>query len=382
MGRPTPRSEDVVIAGAGAAGLSVAAMLERRGIRPLMLEREAELARPWERRYESLRLNTPRPLSTMPGYRMPRRYGRWPTRGDMVEYLRDYPRRVGLRVEPQTEVTGLERDELGWRVRSSRGELRSRCVVVATGHDHDPRTPEWPGRETYGGELIHSSAYREPSSFRGRDVLVVSARNSGSEIALELCRSGAARVRVSMRTPPNVVPREWVGVPLMYTGLPIDPLPDRVGDEAVWAVQRLIYGDLARWGLPRSPVGVQTDARRRHKSTLIDAGFVAALKAGELELVAAVQSFDRREVVLADGARIDPDVVIAATGYRGGLEPLVGHLGVLDARGWPDLPRGGEHPAAAGLYFSGYWASMIGQLAHMRRDSRRIARGIARRLRR
>jgi putative flavoprotein involved in K+ transport len=183
-----------------------------------------------------------------------------------------------------------------------------------------------------------------------------------------------------MRTPPNVLPREWLGITLMYTGLPIDPLPDPVGDGGARALQRMIYGDLTPYGLSRSPVGVQTDARRRHKSTLVDGGFVNALKAGEVDIVAAVEAFDGPEVVLVDGSRIRPEAIICATGYRGGLLELVGELGVLDQRGWPDLQRGGEHPAAPGLYFTGYWASIIGQLVHIRRDSRRIARLISRRL--
>jgi putative flavoprotein involved in K+ transport len=373
-------AHDVVIAGAGAAGLSVAAMLARRGVEPLLLEREAQVGMSWARRYDSLKLNTPRLLSSMPRYRMPRGYGRWPGRDDLVEYLRAYVRNLGLRVQHGAEVQRIDRADSGWLVRTSAGDLDAPCAVVATGHDHDPCIPDWPGREGFPGDVIHSSSYREPSPFRGRDVLVVSARNSGSEIAVELARGGASRVRVAMRTPPNVVPREWLGIALMYTALPIDPLPDRVGDQATRVVQRLIYGDLSEYGLPRSPYGVQTDARRRHKSTLIDAGFVEALKRGELELVAAVRAFDGAEVLLDDGSTVSPDAIIAATGYRGGLPDLVGHLGVLDSRGWPDMLRGGEHPAAPALYFSGYWASMIGQLVHMRRDSRRIARSIARRL--
>jgi putative flavoprotein involved in K+ transport len=316
----------------------------------------------------------------MPRYRMPRSYGRWPSRDQLVEYLRDYARHLELRVLPRTEVERIDRSDFGWRLRTSAGDLDTRCAVVATGHDHDPVIPDWPGREGFPGELLHSSSYRAPPPFRGRDVLVVSARNSGSEIAFELARNGARRVRVAMRTPPNVVPREWIGIAVMYTALPLDPLPDRVGDEATRALQRLIYGDLTEDGLPRSPYGVQTDARRRHASTLVDAGFVEALRGGELELVSAVQAFDGPEVVLADGCRLRPEAVICATGYRSGLPDLVGHLGVLDPRGWPDLRRGGEHPAAPGLYFSGYWASMIGQLVHIRRDSRRIARSITRRL--
>jgi putative flavoprotein involved in K+ transport len=85
-------------------------------------------------------------------------------------------------------------------------------------------------------------------------------------------------------------------------------------------------------------------------------------------------------VILADDERIQPEVVIVATGYSADLEPLVGHLGVLDARGYPDVERGSDHPHARGLFFIGYWASMSGQLRHMRTDARRIARKIAERL--
>jgi putative flavoprotein involved in K+ transport len=94
--------------------------------------------------------------------------------------------------------------------------------------------------------------------------------------------------------------------------------------------------------------------------------------------VAAVEGLDGREVILADGARVEPDVVIAATGFETNLPELVGHLGVIDERGYPAVEQGVDHPLAPGLFFSGYWASMIGQLAHMRRDARAIAGRIAR----
>jgi putative flavoprotein involved in K+ transport len=372
--------EQVVVAGAGAGGLAVAAMLERHGIHPLVLEREPEVGSSWKRRYDSLRLNTPRRLSSLPGYRMPSRYGRWPRRDHMVEYLRDYARRLCLRVEPGIEVGRVERSDGGWLVSTSDGERRAECVVLATGHDAHPVIPEWRGREDFGGELIHSSQYREPSPFVGRDVLVVSAANSGSEISFELARAGAARVRTSMRTPPVVIPREYLGVPLTYTALLLNRWPDWVGDTATQRSQRMIYGDLSPYGLPRSPYGIQTHARRRHRSPLIDAGFVDALKAGQIEIVSAVEALDGSEVILADGSRLSPDAVIAATGFRSNLPELVGGLDVLDARGWPVVEQGCDDPRAPGLFFSGYWASIIGQLAHMRRDARSIARAIARRL--
>jgi putative flavoprotein involved in K+ transport len=371
--------EQVVVAGAGAAGLAVAGALKRRGIEAVLLEREPDVALPWERRYESLRLNTPRGLSYLPGYRIPRRYGRWPGRLDMVEYLREYRRRLGLQVQFGIEVRRVHRDNGGWRVDTSQGDVRARCVVLATGHDANPVIPSWPGRDTFKGELLHSAAYREPSPFRERHVLVVSAANSGSEIAFELSRAQAASVRVAMRTPPPIAPREYMGIPLMYSALPIDPLPDRVGDLATKTLQRLIYGNLSARGLPPSPYGVQTQSRRRHRSVLIDAGFVGAVRAGEIEILPAVEELDGAEVVLADGTRVSTDVVIAATGFQTNLAELVGHLGVLDDRGYPVAARGAEARGAPGLFFNGYWASMIGQLLHMRRAAKTIARRIARR---
>lgn len=380
--RPRQRVFDVIVVGAGAAGLSVAAMLAKRGIHAPVIERQAQVGASWVQRYDSLRLNTPRLLSSMPGYAIPRRYGRWPSRDQVFEYLGDYARHFGLELVTATEVERIDRREQGWRLRTANGDMDSRCVVVATGHDRALRIPDWPGRDAFAGELLHASAYREPSPFRGRDVLVVAARTSGSEIAVELARNGARRVRVAMRAVPAVVPREWFGVPLMYTAWPLDSsrLPDCVGDAAGRTLQRLIYGNLSQYGLPRATYGAQTDMRRRHASSLIDDGFVEALKAGEIKIVGAVEALDGNEVVLADGARVTPEVIICATGYHTGLDRLVGHLDVLDHGGWPDLARGGEHPAALGLYFNGYWASMTGQLIHIRRDARRIARSIARRL--
>jgi putative flavoprotein involved in K+ transport len=370
-------SEPVVIVGAGAAGLAVGGALHKYGIDALLLEKELEIGLPWANRYASLRLNTPRGLSHLPGYRMPRHFGRWPGKDHMVTYLRDYHQRLELRVRFGVDARRIDRDGPDWRVVTSEGTITARSVVVSAGHDAHPVVPDWPGRDVFPGELIHSSAYQEPSSYARKRVLVVSIANSGSEIAFELARGGASHVWASARSAPPIVPREWMGVPLMYTALPLNRWPDRVGDFATGALQRMLYGDLSRHGISRPTHGVQTRARRLHRSTLIDAGFVRAVKAGHIDVVAALERLDGPEAVLADRTRVVPDVVIAATGFRTNLPELVGHLAVLDERGYPAVAQGADAPAAPGLFFSGYWASMIGQLLHMRRDARTIARKIS-----
>lgn len=376
--------EQVVVVGAGAAGLSVAGMLKRRGIDPLVLERSGQVGSSWRSRYDSLRLNTPRLTSTLAGYRMPRRYGRWPTRDQVVEYLEEYARGHGLRVQFETEVTRVEPVTVGWRLATSAGELEAEFVVVATGHDAEPKLPDWPGRGGFPGELIHASTYKNATPFAGKSVLVISARNTGSEIAHELAANGC-RVWTSMRTAPSVVPREWPrGFPLNYPSVVLDPLPDFFVDQGGYLFQRLIYGNLAKYGIPRAPIGAQTATKKRHVSALVDSGFIDDVKRGRVRLVPNVDRFEASEVVLVDGSRLTPDAVIAATGYSRNLPSIVGHLGVLDAFGLPTLDgqplRWRAHPRAPRLHFNGYYATAAGQLRFMRIDGRRVAREIARQL--
>ena len=201
---------------------------------------------------------------------------------------------------------------------------------------------------------------------------------TGSEVVNQLARDGAARVRVACRTVPNLVARKFFGVTVNVPGLALNHLPLRVADEVAWLMQRILFGRLDRFGLPRSPEGVATTMARRHQAPAYDDGFVEELRAGRIEIVAAVVGFDQSDVVLADGARIQPDAVIAATGYRRGLDELVGHLGVLDSNGVPLVRGGQEHPSAAGLFFNGYRVDLSGQLRLMRIDARAIAKAVRR----
>jgi hypothetical protein len=124
---------------------------------------------------------------------------------------------------------------------------------------------------------------------------------------------------------------------------------------------------------------VYTNFYRRLRSPAIDDGFIAALKRGRTQVVAEVQRLDGPEVVLADGRRLRPDAVICATGYRRGLEPLVGHLGVLRPDGVPFAYRGApEHPAAPRLYFAGMWGQFSGEIRLGPIHARRIVRTAAR----
>jgi putative flavoprotein involved in K+ transport len=292
--------------------------------------------------------------------------------------LENYATHHELDVRFGSEVQSVSRENGGWRIGTDRGELNARFVVVAIGYDHDADLPDWPGRDGFTGELIHSSAYKNPEPYVGRDVLVVGPGTTGSEIAALLSRGGAGRVRVACRTPPNVNARKILGVSINVSGIALNHVPLHVADQIAWWSQRIMFGNLDQYGLPRSPNGIATTLFQRQQTPAYDDGFVRLLKAGQIEIVPAVASFDGPDVWLADRSRTQPDVVIAATGYRRGLEPLLGHLGVLDENGIPLVSGGNEHPSAPGLFFNGYRADLSGQLRLMRPDARAIARAVKR----
>jgi putative flavoprotein involved in K+ transport len=368
-----------LVCGAGAAGLAAGAMLDRKGVDTLVVERSDRVAASWRSRYEALRLNTPGWMSTQPGYRATRRrYGEFPSRDNWIRYLEDYTAHHRLDVRFGTQIERIDRLDGGWQIQTTGGALKAKTVVVATGFDHDPYLPDWPGRESFSGELIHASAYSNADPFRGKDVLVVGPGVTGSELAHLLAEGGAARVRVACRTPPHIFPRKWLGVSINVPGVVLQHLPLRLADEIAWRGERIIHGNLSRYGLPRPPVGLASRMAKRHQAPAYDAGFVASVKAGRVEIVAAVEGFDGGDVLLADGSRADPDVVIAATGYRRGLEPLVGHLDVLDEGGTPLVHGRRQHSAAPGLFFTGFRTELSGQMRLMRFDARAIARAATR----
>jgi putative flavoprotein involved in K+ transport len=371
--------DEAIVCGAGTAGLAAAATLKGVGVAVTVLERTDQVGASWRSRYDGLRLNTPGWMSTQPGFRATRRrYGEFPTRDAWIGYLEDYAAHHRIDVRFGTEAQRVAAVDGGWRVETGGSELQARFLVIATGYDHDPDVPDWPGRDGFTGGLIHSSAYRNPGPYRGRDVLVVGPNTTGSEVAALLARGGAGRVRVACRTPPNITARKFLGSSINISGAALNHLPLWVGDQAGRMSQRILFGNLERHGLARAPEGVATTLSKRHQAPAYDDGFVSLLKAGRIELVAAVTGFDGPDAVLADGTRIQPDDVIAATGYRRGLEPLVGHLGVLDGDGIPLVSGGANHASAPGLYFIGYRADLSGQLRLMRFDARAIAKSVRR----
>ncbi|WP_327263028.1 NAD(P)/FAD-dependent oxidoreductase [Streptomyces sp. NBC_01232] len=377
----TTQPRPVYVIGAGPGGLAAAAALRARGVRAVVIEKSDAVGSSWRGHYDRLRLHTTRRLSALPGLAMPRRFGRWVRRDDVVRYLEKYAEFHELELVTGVEVTRIEPapEGDGWILHATGGrELAAAAVVVATGYNHTPALPDWPGRDTYEGRLLHAADYRNPQPYAGRDVLVVGVGNTGAEIAVDLVEGGAARVRLAVRTAPHILRRSTAGWPAQRSGILVRRLPKRLVDRLGALVARASVPDLSAYGLPRPATGLYSRVEQG-SIPVQDVGLIDAVRSGKVEPVAAVESFDGAEVVLADGSRIAPDAVIAATGYRRALEGLVGHLGVLDERGRPRTHGARSPGQARDLYFTGFSNPISGMLREMAMDAEKIAKAVARR---
>jgi putative flavoprotein involved in K+ transport len=369
---------EAVVVGAGPGGLAVAAMLQRGGVETVVVDRADAVGAAWRNHYERLHLHTVRWLSNLPGHRFPRRYGKWVARDDVVRYLESYSVHHNLEVRLTTEITTIERVGDEWVLRTPNGDLHAKYVVVATGYNAIPDLPDWPGAEGFTGELLHASSYRNATPYVGKDVLVVGTGNTGPEIALDLIETGAKSVRVSVRTPPHIVFRQQNGIANPTFGVLMRRLPPRVVDPIARRLRALTVGDLTKYGLATPTDGLYERVLRDEAIPMVDIGFLDALKTGKVAIVAAVTGFDGPRVLLSDGETLVVDVVIAATGYRRGLDRLVGDLGVLDDRGRPVVRAGATAATAPNLWFTGFTNPISGNFREMAIDAKRIARAVVR----
>ncbi|MGD1219894.1 flavin-containing monooxygenase [Streptomyces krungchingensis] len=381
--RTVPSHEDrpVYVIGGGPGGLAAAYALRAQGVRAVVLEKSDKVGASWRRHYDRLHLHTTRRLSALPGLPMPRSFGRWVSRDDVVRYLEKYAEHHQLEIVTGVEVSRIEPAPGGdgWLLRATGGrELTGSAVVVATGYNHTPRVPDWPGRDDYTGELLHAGQYRNPTPYAGRDVLVVGIGNTGAEIAVDLVEGGARRVRLSVRTAPHIVRRSTAGWAAQFTGILVRRLPVRLVDRLARPMARLSVPDLSAQGLPRPGTGLYSRVNEG-SIPVQDVGLIDAVRKGKVEIVAAVDGFEDGKVILADGQRIGPDAVIAATGYVRALEDVVGHLGVLDPRGRPVVHGARSPKDAPGLYFTGFTNPISGMFRELALDAQKIAKSVARR---
>ena len=227
---------EVLIIGAGPAGLACAACLGEAGVEYRIIEKTDKVAPAWHRHYERLHLHTEKNNSKLPFVPFPKEYPKYVSRLQLIEYFNSYVKKMNIQPQFEEEVQSVMRTEwdranhiMKWRVKTSKNEYWARFVIIATGLSHKPRIPEWEGRDRFKGEILHSSQYKNGSPYKGKRVLVVGFGNSGGEISIDLHEHGA-KPCLSVRNPVNVVPKEVFGINSITLSLRTQFIPNVIFD--------------------------------------------------------------------------------------------------------------------------------------------------------
>lgn len=167
--------------------------------------------------------------------------------------------------------------------------LAAEHVIVATGYNHTPVTPDWPGLAGFTGDLVLARDYRNGRPYAGRDVLVVGTGNTGTEIATDLAEHGATRVWLAVRTPPHIIRRDMLGWPAQGTGILVRRLPPRLVDRVAHGLAAVQEPDLSAYGMPRADPGLYSRVLVG-RVPVQDVGIVDAIRTRRVEPVAAVEA--------------------------------------------------------------------------------------------
>jgi putative flavoprotein involved in K+ transport len=205
---------DVVVIGGGQAGLAVAWHLQQQGLRPLLLEAGDQVGHTWRSRWNSLTLFTPAEYDGLPGRPFPAPAGSYPGKDVVADYLSDYARAAGLRVETNSRVTRLRQHPLGFEVHTSDRVVLVPQVVVATGPFQVPVVPSFAHDLDPSVHQVHSAEYRDPASLPDGSVLVVGGGNSGFQIAEELAASRQVDLAIGTEYP--LLPQRVLGRDLFW----------------------------------------------------------------------------------------------------------------------------------------------------------------------
>ncbi len=346
-----PADVDVLVIGAGQAGLGVAQRLRQQPHLRVLVVDALSVGESWRERWDSLQLFTPRRFSSLPGLRFPAGRTRSPSRLEMGEYLQRYAARFDLPVHTGVHVRRLTRGPAGFCAQTTSGDVTARQVVLATGPFRTPYVP------AAGKDLdptitqLHSYHYRRPADVPSGQVLVVGGGNSAAQLALELATTH--EVTVASPGPPWFLPEDILGVSMYWWTLLTGVLNARAD---AW-VSRYI-----RW---RGDAIVGTQLR-------------ALVRRGRVRLLShRVVAGRSRAVELADGTVVPVSTVLWCTGFR----PDTGWIGVdgaLDPAGVP-LHTEGASPVP-GLHWMGLpWQTRLNSsiIDGVDRDARRTARRIA-----
>lgn len=373
MSEPRTETTDVVVIGAGPAGLAVGAGLRKLGINFAIVEKERLVASSWRRHYARLHLHTVNRYSSLPYLAFPRDYPRYVPKNLMIRYLDAYAANFDLKPRFGEAVRAVRRDGGDWLVETTASLFRASSVVVASGFNATPFIPDIPGLSRANVKVFHSADYVSGEPFAGQSVLVVGMGNTGAEIALDLAEAGA-RSTISLRDGVHIVPRELLGIPIQVVAMVASRLfPESINDAIFPLILDVAPGHPSKFGMKRPPCGILEQIRTAGKIPVIDIGTLAKISEGAIAIAPEVAEITSDGVAFKGGAKDRFDAIILATGYRPSYAAFLESNVLQHVDSDPAGPFG-----TSGIYFVGFRNVVTGLLRQISQEAIRVADDIAR----
>lgn len=190
---------DILIIGAGQAGLSMGYYLKKTGLNFLLLDNHSHAGEVWQKRYDSLVLFTPRFYSSLPGLPLQGDPSGFPTKNEIADYLKIYAQTFDLPIQFNRQVQKVARVNDIFTISTNEQDIMAKKVIVATGPFHTPRIPSFATELSSDVIQLHSSEYQNPSQLHEGPVLVVGGGNSGAQIAVELSERHETYISVGQK---------------------------------------------------------------------------------------------------------------------------------------------------------------------------------------
>ncbi|KAG8389424.1 hypothetical protein BUALT_Bualt02G0228100 [Buddleja alternifolia] len=348
----------VTIIGAGPSGLATSAYLRHLSIPYTLLEREDCFASLWQKySYDRVHLHLAKQFCQLPLLPFPNTYPTYISRNEFIHYLNDYVSHFDITPTYNRSVETASYDEIPgkWNITARNvnsgevDEYSSRFLVVATGETCDANIPTIEGLESFIGDVLHSTNYKNGEKFKGKNVLVVGSGNSGMEIALDLANCGA-NTSIVVRSPIHILSRT-----MAYAGLNLlKYLPYNYVDSIMTIMSKFVYGDLTKYGIQRPQEGPFALKVKYGKYPVIDVGTFHKIKSGEIQVLPGITSIKVNNVVFENDKEYPFDVIVFATGFKRSTKAwLKGDDYLLNDDGLPKPNYPNHWKGENGLYCAG-----------------------------
>ncbi|CAK6471646.1 putative oxidoreductase CzcO [Peribacillus frigoritolerans] len=280
---------DVIVIGAGQAGLSMGYYLNSTDLSFLILDKGKEVGEVWRKRYDSLTLFTPRFCSSLPGLTLDGNHNTYPAKDEIAEYLSSYAKRFSLPIKHNTYVQKLTQLKNEFEILTDQGVLTARNVVIATGPFQTPFFPEFSKVLSENTYQVHSSDYKNSMQLKDGSVLVVGGGNSGAQIAVELSKE--RKVYLS------------VGQKMKF-------LPQDFGNKSIfWWFDKLGILNVN----VKSKVG---KVLKKQRDPIFGFELKSLLKSGSISLKPRTTSIYKDNFIFNDGSELNVNNVIWSTGFK------------------------------------------------------------------